>query len=205
MTIQSWFPTAIYYEPLEKRTSTLNKDLKEEAYQFKNIDEEGIEWSRTRYVGGYTSFSSLSELHRASSTFEKLAQKIDRHVFSFADHLDMDLGSGALEMTDCWVNIMPAHTTHSMHIHPLSVISGTYYVQTPRGSSGIKFEDPRLDKYMAAPPKNEKPRKRNKQIATYPARAGHVVLFESWLRHEVPAFSQSSDDRISISFNYNWV
>lgn len=204
MTIQNWFPTAIYYEQLEKRSASLNKELAQEAYQFKNIDDEGIAWSRTRYVGGYTSFSSLSELHRISSTFEKLQQKIDRHVAAYVEYLDMDLGAGTLEMTDCWVNIMPAHTTHSMHIHPLSVISGTYYVQTPTGSSGIKFEDPRMDKFMAAPPKRAKPAKRNRQIATYPARAGHVVLFESWLRHEVPA-SPQSDDRISISFNYNWV
>ena len=34
-------------------------------------------------------------------------------------------------------------------------------------------------------------------------RAGRVVLFESWLRHEVPP-NQSSSERVSISFNYSW-
>jgi len=28
-------------------------------------------------------------------------------------------------------------------------------------------------------------------------------LWESWLRHEVPA-NNSSEERISISFNYSW-
>ena len=139
-----------------------------------------------------------------SSTFLLLEQKISKHVATFSEALEFDLGSGSLQMTDCWVNIMPAQTTHSGHIHPLSVISGTYYVQTPRNAAGIKFEDPRLDKFMAAPPKQPACARRNKQFATYKAKAGYVVLFESWLRHEVPA-SITSEDRISISFNYNWV
>jgi uncharacterized protein (TIGR02466 family) len=36
-----------------------------------------------------------------------------------------------------------------------------------------------------------------------PARAGDLVLFESWLRHEVPA-ARFTGERISISFNYRW-
>ena len=31
--------------------------------------------------------------------------------------------------------------------------------------------------------------------------AGNVILFESWLRHEVPT-NQAKTERISISFNY---
>jgi uncharacterized protein (TIGR02466 family) len=33
--------------------------------------------------------------------------------------------------------------------------------------------------------------------------AGHLVLFESWLRHEV-APNPIDEERISVSFNYNW-
>jgi uncharacterized protein (TIGR02466 family) len=36
-----------------------------------------------------------------------------------------------------------------------------------------------------------------------PAAAGNVVLFESWLRHEVPP-NPVAAERVSISFNYNW-
>jgi uncharacterized protein (TIGR02466 family) len=38
---------------------------------------------------------------------------------------------------------------------------------------------------------------------TLPARAGRVVLFESWLRHEVPP-NQARGERVSVSFNYAW-
>jgi light-regulated signal transduction histidine kinase (bacteriophytochrome) len=38
---------------------------------------------------------------------------------------------------------------------------------------------------------------------TLPARAGRVILFESWLRHEVPPNTVAAQ-RVSISFNFNW-
>ncbi len=106
-------------------------------------------------------------------------------------------------MTDCWVNIMPPSASHSLHLHPLSFISGTYYVATPKGVPGLKFEDPRLDRFMAAPPRLPKARRANLTHVTYPALAGNLVLFESWLRHEV-AQNRVDAERISISFNYNW-
>ena len=68
---------------------------------------------------------------------------------------------------------------------------------------GEGFEDPRLDRYMAAPPRKQSARRGNRAWVTLPARAGRVVLFESWLRHEVPP-NQSSAERVSISFNYSW-
>ena len=46
-------------------------------------------------------------------------------------------------------------------------------------------------------------RRRNRPWVTIPARTGQLVLFESWLRHEVPA-NRDARERISISFNYNW-
>jgi uncharacterized protein (TIGR02466 family) len=32
---------------------------------------------------------------------------------------------------------------------------------------------------------------------------GDVLLWESWLRHEVP-MNMDEDDRVSVSFNYRW-
>ena len=51
-----------------------------------------------------------------------------------------------LFMTDCWANVMGRGTEHSFHQHNRSTISGTYYVQTPKKSSSLLFEDPRLDR-----------------------------------------------------------
>jgi len=106
-------------------------------------------------------------------------------------------------MTDCWVNIMPRQTAQRLHLHPLSVISGTYYVRTPRGCPGLKFEDPRLSRFMAAPPRRaDLPAGTPAPTSSIPrSRQGDPL--ESWLRHEV-APNPVAGERISISFNYAW-
>lgn len=204
MSIRRWFPTFIYYEALSaKGVERFNAELLRESYQIRDYDEEGREWSEKNYPGGYTSYGSMAQLHKFSTTFGELERRINGHVKEFTNHLEMDLRKKRFAMTDCWVNIMPRQVVHSLHLHPLSFISGSYYVSTPRGCSRIKFEDPRLDKFMAAPPKLPKVRAENRQFVSYRVEAGSLVLFESWLRHEVSA-NHSQADRVSISFNYNW-
>ena len=204
MPLKAWFPTFIYCEKLQpKGLARLNDDLANECHQLRDYDDEGRAWSAKNYPGGYTSYASMHQLHGFSSSFGDLEKKITKHVRDYAKALDMDLSKREVRMTDCWVNIMPPTAAHSLHLHPNSFISGTYYVRTPKGCSGLKFEDPRLSSLMAAPPKLPDARDENRLYTTYPAEAGNVILFESWLRHEVAA-NRVDDERISISFNYAW-
>ena len=204
MTIKAWFPTFIYCAALQKAASSkMNAELLKECYQLRQYDQAGRKWSQKNYPGGYTSYASLSKLHKMSSTFIELEQKITRRVRIFAKFLDMDLRGRKIEMTDCWINIMPKQTMHSFHLHPHSFVSGSYYVRTPRNCSRLKFEEPRLSSLMAAPPKLSPCRPHNQQYVEYAVAAGNVILFESWLRHEVSA-NPVAEDRVSISFNYNW-
>jgi uncharacterized protein (TIGR02466 family) len=203
--IQSLFPSFIYSAPLKKKfDSQLNKDILKEAIKFSEIDDQGHAWCKKNYKGGYTSYGSISQLHNISTTFETLEKEINKHVYKFVKHLEMDINPKELKMTTCWINIMPTDVIHTMHIHPLSVISGTYYVQTPKNCSAIKFEDPRLESFMASPPRKHDAKLINQRHHSIAPTAGHIVLFESWMRHEVPK-NDSPKERISISFNYDWV
>jgi len=202
MTTRAYFPTLVYNARLRAaRWRALNNQLLRECRQLREDDAAGRHWSASSYPGGYTSYNSVSRLHRVSPTFAALERHLARHVKVFARRLEFDLTGRALAMTDCWVNIMPRGVVHGLHLHPLSTLSGTYYVQTPKGSPGIKFEDPRLDRFMAAPPRRAGAV--NRPWVVLPAEAGSLVLFESWLRHEVAANPLASE-RISISFNYGW-
>lgn len=204
MPSQALFPTLVYKAPLQASGwKSVNDRLLLECRQYREDDSAGQAWSATRYPGGYTSYGSLSRMHTISPTFALLERKLHRHVNRFARSLEFDLEGRELAMTDCWINIMPRQVVHSLHLHPLSTISGTYYVRTPRGAPGIKFEDPRLDRFMAAPPRRSDCRPENRPWVTVPAEAGTVVLFESWLRHEVPP-NPVAAERVSISFNFNW-
>ena len=204
MRIREFFPTLLYTAALQKSGAReFNRQLLKECRQIREDDAAGRRWSALNYPGGYTSYGSAHRLQNVSPTFETLRRKLQRHVDAFAAAVEWDLEGRALSMTDCWVNIMPRRTVHGLHLHPLSTVSGTYYVQAPSGCPGIKFEDPRLDRLMAAPPRKPGARPRNRVWISVPAEAGHLVLFESWLRHEVAA-NPIGAERVSISFNYNW-
>jgi uncharacterized protein (TIGR02466 family) len=198
------FATHVYTSVLQRSGSRdLNRQLLKEGRQLRDDDAAGRRWSAKNYRGGYTSYGSSHQLHRMSPTFQNLERRLKRHVKAFAAAVEWDLTGRELAMTDCWLNIMSRNAVHGLHLHPLSTLSGTYYVHVPAGSPGIKFEDPRLDRYMAAPPRSARARPENRPWVTLPAVAGQVVLFESWLRHEV-ASHPTAAERVSVSFNYNW-
>ena len=196
MAIRALFPTLVYQAPLATAASRhFIQTLADECRALAASDAAGQRWSARHYLGGYTSYGSLDRLHLVSSVFATLRQRLDPHVRAFAGRLHYDLAGRSLAMTDCWVNVMPAGVVHSLHLHPTSFISGTCYVEMPKGAGVLKVEDPRLSRMMAAPPRVAH--------VSVPARAGDVVLFESWLRHEVPA-GGSAAERVSLSFNYHW-
>jgi uncharacterized protein (TIGR02466 family) len=204
MTVHAFFPTYIYTANLQRAGSKdLNRQILQETRQLRDDDVAGRKWSAKNYPGGYTSYGSVHHLQRISPTFEFLQRKLQRHVKAFAEAVQWDLTGRKLEMTDCWVNVMARQTVHGLHLHPHSTLSGTYYVQVPARSPGIKFEDPRLDRMMAAPPRRADAQPENRTWITVPAVPGQLVLFESWLRHEV-APNPTASERVSVSFNYNW-
>jgi uncharacterized protein (TIGR02466 family) len=202
MVIRALFPTLISRESMVSAGwRDFNQNLADECRSLVASDAAGRRWSAQNYLGGYTSYGSLDRLHLVSSLFDRLRRRIDPRVKAFARDLHYDLGGRALSMTDCWANVMPAGVVHSMHLHPTSFVSGTYYVAVPRGAGALKFEDPRLPHHMAAPPRRSDAPQRFRSFVSVPARACDLLLFESWLRHEVPP-ARFSGERISISFNY---
>lgn len=201
MAVQPLFPTLVYQARLPG-WRRLNARLLRECRQLRSDDAAGRRWSKRNYPCGYTSYNSVHRMHRRSPTFAALAGELDRHVARFARALALDLAAHPLGMTDCWVNVMGRGAVHGLHLHPLSTISGTYYVAVPPGAPGLKFEDPRLERFMASPPRGGRAGTRRPWV-TLPARAGQLVLFESWLRHEV-APNPVAAERVSVSFNYNW-
>ncbi|OFZ31983.1 MAG: hypothetical protein A2622_12165 [Bdellovibrionales bacterium RIFCSPHIGHO2_01_FULL_40_29] len=198
--MKSLFTTSVYHNKI----SFDLKDLAQEINLIQKSDHTGKEWSAQNYKNGYTSYGSLDQLHKLSSTFALLEKKINTHVNRYLKQLDYEVTTKSdLKMITCWVNVMPSLAQHTTHIHPQSVISGTFYVAFPTGASAIKFEDPRLGFFMNSPAVKSDAKLENQRFVSLPAKSGDLVLFESWLRHEVPT-NQSKTPRISISFNYGW-
>jgi uncharacterized protein (TIGR02466 family) len=207
--IHQVFPTRIYQNSLkpaswsEKRWRTFLSKLKEEVYVFVAQDEAGHAWCEKFSYLGYTSYGSISRLDLVSPNFHQLEEFFRAHVFKYAKLLNYDVSIQELSINSFWMNVMPEGCYHSSHIHPLSIISGTFYLDVDQNSSTIKFEDPRLSNFMNQPPMKNSSRQTSPYHVEIKPLRGELVLFESWLRHEVP-LQKSKKERISLSFNYGW-
>ena len=197
------FSTPLYHASLVDSGNFDMGELEKSCWSIAQDDEAGQKWCDENNYPGYTSYASLSDLTWRSPFFEELKNLLDLHVKTFVEELDFDLEGRNLKLEDLWINILPEGGNHSAHIHPNSVISGTTYISMPSGSSAIKFEDPRHTMMMAAPSRIKDAKEYLKPFIYVNPSVGDVLLWESWLRHEVPA-NNSSEERISISFNYSW-
>jgi len=177
------------------------RDLESTCLAIAAEDKAGQRWSRQHGYGGYTSYASLNDLPRRASIFAELETAIAKQVAAFARELQFDLGGRKLGLDSLWVNVMRKGAIHAPHIHPHSVISGTYYVAVPSNAGVIRFEDPRLAMMMAAPPRKPTARPENRLFVDVEPRPGLLLLWESWLRHGVEA-NGATGNRISVSFNY---
>ncbi len=205
MTSRALFVTRLFEASLagDKGFDALNADLEDACRMLADEDAAGRAWCKANAYPGYTSYASLDDLPTRVTAFGDLKRKLDKQAAAFAAEVAFDLKGRRLVMDSLWVNVLKPGGTHTGHIHPHSVISGTYYVATPPGASALKLEDPRLPMMMAAPGRTkEAPEDLQTFVYVTPA-PGTVLLWESWLRHEVPANGAKSD-RISISFNYAW-
>ena len=199
-TIDALFATKLYRAELVADGGALNRDIEAACRSIATDDAAGRTWSRNNGYPGYTSYASLSDLPWRSPVFAALVKALDHHVVAFAKDLAFDLGRRKLKLNSLWINVLDPGGMHSGHIHPHSVISGTYYVTIPKGASALKLEDPRLGLMMAAPGRKAADGT-NPQFAYVAPTPGTVLLWESWLRHEVP-INRAKSKRISVSFNY---
>ena len=194
MPTRQLFPT-LFYEATPDEPALL-AELDQSCRALAQEDTAGRRWSKAHGYRGYTSYASLNDLPLRDPAFADLKRLLDRHVAAFAKEAGFDLGGRRLKLDSLWVNVMKPGGTHSGHLHPHSVVSGTFYVAVPEGSGALKLEDPRLPMLMAAPP-------RDGTFVYAEPQAGSLFRWESWLRHEVRP-STARTERISVSFNYRW-
>ncbi len=202
--IKSLFVTRLYHAPLSDHGKPVDADeLAASCVSIAEDDEAGQAWCEENDFPGYTSYASLTDLGWRFPIFKSLVKVLNKHVAAFARDLAFDLGDKKLKLDSLWINILPEGGIHTGHIHPHSVISGTTYVAMPAGTSAIKFEDPRLPMMMAAPGRTkDAPEDRRNFVYVTPG-VGDVLLWESWLRHEVP-MNMCDGERVTVSFNYGW-
>ncbi|GHA20736.1 2OG-Fe(II) oxygenase-related protein [Arenicella chitinivorans] len=202
LTKELFFPTPIYFIDVED-AEALNAFLKTRIYSWREQDATGVQRSNVRQVGAWHSTTTMSSRPEFASFVDLVSAQVQQ---VFGDQLyAADSHPFCLNM---WANINPRQGYNRSHVHPGSLWSGVYYVQAPENCGQLIFQDPRAQVSVMAPSLNES---RERGAEHWPevyhrAVEGRLILFPSWLRHEVepnmsPLTSPDSD-RVSISFNY---
>ena len=196
--MRNLFVTRIYESDLHN--DDLLNNLAHSIRSLAADDQAGRRWSREHRYAGYTSYASLDDLTRRDPAFADLAKLLTGHAVEFAKECAFDLARKP-KLDSLWVNLLKSGGHHSGHIHPHSILSGTLYVEAPAGAGAIRFEDPRLPLMMSAPARAKDAIEELQPFVAVQPRAGLLLIWESWLRHEVLA-GAGRGDRLSISFNF---
>jgi uncharacterized protein (TIGR02466 family) len=198
MPVRPLFVTQLY--EAELANDALLERLAHSIRSLAADDQAGRSWSKQHRYAGYTSYDSLDDLPRRDPAIAELARRLTRHAARFAADCEFDMARNP-KLDSLWVNLLKGGGHHSAHIHPHSLISGTLYIEVPAGSGAIRFEDPRLPLMMAAPPRKPDAPDELRSFVSVRPRPGLLLLWESWLRHEVlPGTGRG--ERLSISFNF---
>ncbi len=198
MTSRSLFTTRLY--EAELGSPELLGELAHSIRSLARDDAAGRRWSREHHYPGYTSYATLNDLPKRDPAFADLAKHFVRHATAFAKDCAFDLNRKP-RLDSLWVNLLKAGGRHGGHLHPHSILSGTFYVDAPPGSGAIGFEDPRLPMMMAAPLRRADAPDELRIFVEIEPRPGLLLMWESWLRHEVRPGS-GKGERLSISFNF---
>ena len=182
------FPTAIYIEDLPNAVE-LNRSLEEHIIKW-STQEPGLK--KTNVKGWHSpDMTQKKEYYPLMKGILRVCEKI------FENEKLIDEPA----IGNMWANINSEGAYNRVHTHANSFFSGTYYIKTPPQSGALILHDPRPGVHIKMPKRKEG--NFSKQLWTqvfFQPQAGQLVIFPSWLWHEVQANS-TKDPRISVAFN----
>lgn len=181
-----WFPTTIWRTKL----SIDNESIKKGIYELKN-QSSGRQYSN---YGGWQS----QDIQPVDWMYPLVDQLIP-----LVKNISESVNLPSLKLMNIWANVNPTGTYNLRHKHPDAIISGVYYVDIPDERAGdiTFYRDDESFYYLHKHVDISKKHFFTGQTCTYETESGKLLLFPSWVDHEVQG-NRSDKDRISISFNF---
>ena len=147
-------------------------------------------------AGGWQ--SNNLNLNKKIPELKELLIDITKHGDVFVNNLKL---KDKIKIYNFWININGYKDYNITHKHPGALISGVYYVKTPKDCGNIIFEHPSesfQSEWRMIPSEYN-----NYNSLTWwlPSEENSLYLFPSWLKHRVEPNLNKNQNRISISFN----
>ena len=182
----SIFPSPVY---ITKRNVDLNLIEKTEI---EDVIKEGM--NRNLYN------TTTKNNYIFDTVLYNLKKFCEEHIKIYVEQVINPENELDFYITQSWINVTRPGESHHQHWHPNSIISVVFYVQTSE-EDRIFFHDPnyRMKHMILIDPKKTNPF--NLDVWVSGVNMYDLVLFPSWLEHEVQVNEKQTRDRISISFN----
>ena len=190
MITEHHFPTLVYIKDIPN-SEKLNKYLEDHILRWAQNDK-GV--SKTN-AGGWHSETDMNQKEEYNP--------LTIELFNMQEEIyKKENLSRKPVMGNMWANINGPGNYNRPHVHPNSLFSGVYWIKTPENSGNLMLYDPRPGTHMSMPNRTDGklPPELWREVQ-YSPKAGTCIMFPSWLWHEVKP-NQSSDTRISVSFNF---
>ena len=166
----------------------VNEQIKPYCLKAKQTDPVGVVLSNS---GGWQSKGNQKDSLITDNLYKVFNETIN------------NLYQNKLEIVNHWININGPDSYNVLHDHPMSDLSGVFYINVPENSGYIYFENPQNFKAHAEITSYtmEASQQMQQHIQKYiKPIEGLLLVFPAHLKHGVLP-NQSNEDRISVSFN----
>ncbi len=136
------------------------------------------------------------------SRLKKLKDEIDNHVaYFFHEILGYSEACKTVHSSSWFVKSNSGQRTID-HTHANSLISGVFYIKTPKDSGDLIFIDnmPQVLSNVIVPDIKRQTLYNDRSYRITPSE-NMLLLFPSYLKHQVD-YNKSNDTRLSLAFNY---
>ena len=197
MALILFYPSPVF-EKEDAIPEEFNQRLEKWIIEYSKKDEAAKNWSQQFYGTGFTSFGSNQMLHKNEPIFQELVQALIPTTKEYFQELQT-IEPKEIYCVGMWCTINRPTSGHPRHIHPLSAVSGTYYVNADKDRGCLNIHDPYDNRAMGIMFEPDSPLALD--TYTLEVKSKKVILFPGWVSHSVQQNS-SNKDRIGVSFNY---
>jgi uncharacterized protein (TIGR02466 family) len=205
VTLETWFPLAIYTETLadavQHRQALLDAVLQLEQTGYDRRNYSDMAW--TGDIHG------IAQIH-ADPKFSWIVSQLEMHSLIYLQELGLDLSQIQLYIQRSWPIVSRSHQGVGSHCHNTAHLSGVYYIAVPTdpeldAGSLVFFDDARVNEVCPGLGSentqvvNEFNEFNLLQVA-YPPEEGRIIIFPAKQRHAVTP-NETSELRVSLSFD----
>ena len=184
--IYNIFPCPVYI--VKRDTDLAPKEKKD----IDKIVKEGMDKN--------TGNSNSNNSYIFNGKFKKIKQFCEQQLKIYVEQVINPKEELDFYITQSWLNITKPGEYHHQHSHQNSIISGVFYITTEKDDK-ITFIDPNAKVKELIIFEQKEYNLWNSSTWFFPSITNELVLFPSWLQHQVEVNEKAISDRISISFN----